>query len=86
MAEKMRQASEQPYAGQAPIVAVSWSPVTNSYWPAGGLWMSFYAVSGLHEQDVFTNPKVLTWAPGVAAAADGRQRGVSGVVARRLSR
>ncbi|MFI7510665.1 hypothetical protein ACIBSS_27990 [Micromonospora aurantiaca] len=63
--EKMRQAGEQLYAGQAPIVAVSWSPVTNPHWPAGGLWMSFYAASGLHEQDVFTDPKVLARARGL---------------------
>jgi hypothetical protein len=46
-----RATTERLYAGQAPIVAVSWGPMANRYWPAGGLWMSFYAVSGLHDLD-----------------------------------
>lgn len=35
--------SEQIYSEDARIVAVSWEPMANPYWKAGGLWMSFYA-------------------------------------------
>lgn len=42
---------------EARIVAVSWGPVSNPNWTAGGLWMSFYSESAMTE-GVFDDPVV----------------------------
>jgi hypothetical protein len=41
--EQFREMTERIYDDEAQIVAVSWGPTSNPHWPAGGLWMSFYA-------------------------------------------
>jgi hypothetical protein len=38
-------------------VAATWGPVTNPNWSAGGLWMSFYALSAVHFGDVIDDPE-----------------------------
>ena len=50
--EEFRDAAERMYSDSATIVAVSWGPVENPHWAAGGLWMSFYAASQLHFGDI----------------------------------
>lgn len=53
--DDIRHASDKIYQGQARIVAASWSPVTKPHWPAGGLWMSFYATSAVHVGDILAH-------------------------------
>ena len=53
---ELRDRADRLYADQARIVAVSWGPVDNPNWPAGGLWMSFYAASQLHFGDIIDDP------------------------------
>lgn len=64
--DEFRQMSDRLYSDEAQIVAVSWGPTSNPHWPAGGLWMSFYAASAVHFADLF---------PGNPAAA-ARARGM----------
>ncbi|MDP9818352.1 hypothetical protein [Spirilliplanes yamanashiensis] len=52
-------------AEQEAIVAVSWGPVTNPHWTAGGLWMSFYAASAVHFADMFDDPAAARRARGL---------------------
>ncbi|WP_144300691.1 hypothetical protein [Stackebrandtia nassauensis] len=45
------------------ILAVSWGPVSNPYWPAGGLWMSFYSEALAHQDAAFfEDPRQAAWA------------------------
>lgn len=41
----------------ARVVAVSWGPVDNPNWSAGGVWMSFYTESAVH-RELFDDPAV----------------------------
>jgi hypothetical protein len=53
-----RRMTAQMESADAAIVAVSWSPVRNPHWPAGGVWMSFYAASWVNSDDAFEDPAV----------------------------
>jgi hypothetical protein len=63
--DEFRQLTEQIYDDQARIVAVSWGPTSNPHWSAGGLWMSFYAVTDKAVDDL------LAGKPAAAARARG---------------
>lgn len=53
-----REMTDKLWQAPTAIVAVSWSPLTQPDWPAGGLWMSFYSVSQLHARDdLFDDPR-----------------------------
>jgi len=65
--DEFRQLSEDIYDDQARIVAVSWGPLTNPSWRAGGLWMSFYAVTDKSMDEL------LAGHPAAAARARGMQ-------------
>jgi hypothetical protein len=41
----------------ARVVAVSWRPVDNPNWSAGGVWLSFYTESAV-DRDLFDDPEV----------------------------
>jgi hypothetical protein len=63
--DQFRQLTEKIYDDQARTVAVSWGPTTNPRWRAGGLWMSFSAVTNRTADDV------LAGKPAAAARARG---------------
>jgi hypothetical protein len=48
--------ADRIYQGDTPIVAATWGPLDNPYWPAHGLWMSFYATSAIHFEQVLDDP------------------------------
>ncbi|BEL04987.1 hypothetical protein Q0Z83_031780 [Actinoplanes sichuanensis] len=50
--DEFRRIGQAAYEDQARIVAVSWGPVDNPHWKAGGLWMSFYAVTDKTTDDL----------------------------------
>jgi len=51
-----RRLSDRIYAGDTSVVAVSWGPVANPSWRAGGVWMSFYVRPALHKEGIFEDP------------------------------
>ena len=51
-----REVSDRIYARETSVVAVSWGPVDNPHWRAGGVWMSFYVRPAVHDDGIFDDP------------------------------
>lgn len=51
--DRIKRVAEELYAQPVSIIGVSWGPYRVPWWPAGGLWMSFYTQSHLTREDTW---------------------------------